>query len=207
MTITVYGDSISGNCLKVKWVLDRLKLTYKWVEIDVRSGVTRAQQFLAVNPVGQVPAAVLPDGRALAQSGAILLYFAEGSDLIPADLFDRAKMFEWMFFEQYSHEPHIAVRRFHLRYLGRRPEDLDPKLLQRGHAALARMEATLSDGGWFAGSRLSLADVALVAYTRMAGEGGFELGAYPRILDWIARCEAELGLGPYAPVDGDARVA
>jgi glutathione S-transferase len=141
---------------------------------------------------------VLEDGRALAQSGAIALYFAENSDLVPADPYDRAKMFEWMFWEQYSHEPYVAVRRFHMRYMGRKPEELDPKLFERGSAALQRMEDALAEGGdWFAGPRLSLADVALVAYTRMAADGGFDLSLYPRIQAWIGRVEAELGLKPY----------
>jgi glutathione S-transferase len=198
MTIKVYGDSISGNCLKVKWVLDRLNLSYDWIETDVTSGSTRTQAFLALNPAGQVPAVVLEDGRALAQSGAIALYFAENSDLVPVDPYDRAKMFEWMFWEQYSHEPYVAVRRFHMRYMGRKPEELDPKLFERGSAALQRMEDALAEGGdWFAGPRLSLADVALVAYTRMAADGGFDLSLYPRIHAWIGRVEAELGLKPY----------
>jgi len=198
MTIKVYGDSISGNCLKVKWVLDRLNLSYDWIETDVTSGSTRTQAFLALNPAGQVPAVVLEDGRALAQSGAIALYFAENSDLVPADPYDRARMFEWMFWEQYSHEPYVAVRRFHMRYMGKKPEELDPKLFERGSAALQRMEDALAEGGdWFAGPRLSLADIALVAYTRMAVDGGFDLGLYPRIRAWIGRVEGELGLSPY----------
>jgi glutathione S-transferase len=207
MSIVVYGDSISGNCLKVRWVLDRLKLSYQWTELDVTSGRTRTADFLAINPAGQVPAVVLSDGRTLAQSGAILLYFAEGSDLIPADPYDRARMFEWMFWEQYSHEPYVAVRRFMLRYLGHRPEDTDPKLFERGSAALRRMEDALADSTWFAGPAISLADVALVAYTRMAGEGGFDLGLYPNIQTWIARTEAALGLEPFVGIEAGPAVA
>ena len=198
MTIKVYGDSISGNCLKVKWVLDRLNLSYDWIETDVTSGSTRTQAFLALTPAGQVPAVVLEDGRALAQSGAIALYFAENSDLVPADPYDRARMFEWMFWEQYSHEPYVAVRRFHMRYMGKKPEELDPKLFERGSAALQRMEDAQAEGvDRFAGPRLSLADIEQDAYTRMAVDGGFDLGLYPRIRAWIGRVEGELGLSPY----------
>jgi len=194
MTLTVYGDRISGNCLKVKWVADRLALAYRWVDIDVVRGEAKAPAFLQVNPAGQVPAVVLGDGRGLAQSNAILLHLAEGSDLIPADSYDRAKMFEWMFWEQYTHEPAIAVRRYHKAYLGKTDAEIDPILMVRGRAALARMEAGLaeSSAGWFAGDRLSLADVALVAYTRVAHEGGFDLADYPAVRAWVMRVEAAL---------------
>ena len=194
MTVRVHGDSISGNCLKVKWILDYFGVGYEWIEYDVRKGRTRSEEFLKLNPAGQVPLVELADGRPLAQSAAIMLHFAEGSDLIPADPYDRAKMFEWMFWEQYSHEPYVAVRRFHMHYLGKREEELDPKLFERGSAALARMEQGLESRDWFAGDRLSLADVALVAYTRMAHEGGFDLGLYPRIQAWISRVEDALGV-------------
>src|ERR1700748_3579558 len=115
----VSGDSISGNCLKVRWVLDLLEIPYEWVETSALSGVTRQPAFLALNPAGQVPAVVLDDGRTLAPPNAILLYLARDTVLIPADAYDRARMFEWLFWEQYSHEPYVAVRRFQLRYLNR----------------------------------------------------------------------------------------
>ena len=196
MTLHVYGDSTSGNCLKVKWVLDRLGIDYGWTEIDVRTGATRTPEFLARNPSGQVPAVVFDDGRTLSQSGAIMLRFAEGTDLIPADAHERARMLEWMFWEQYSHEPYIAVRRYLMVYLKQARENLDPKLFERGSAALSRMELGLEGRDWFAGDRLSLADVALVAYTRMAGSGGFDLRLYPRVSAWVDRVEAALGLDP-----------
>ena len=112
MRLKIYGDSISGNCLKVKWTAERLGLDYEWIEIDLLKGETQTPQFRAINPAGQVPVVVLPDGRPLAQSNAIILHLAEGSDLIPADPYDRARMLEWMFWEQYSHEPYVAVARF-----------------------------------------------------------------------------------------------
>jgi glutathione S-transferase len=190
--LQVYGDSISGNCLKVKWVLDRLSVPYAWHETGVMSGATRTPAFLAINPAGQVPAVVFDDGRGLAQSNAIILRFAEDTDLIPEDPFDRARMFEWMFWEQYSHEPYVAVRRFRLHYLKTPVEDLDPKLFERGSAALKRMDEALTASPWLAGRALSLADVALVAYTRVAHEGGFDLGLYPAVKAWVARVEQAL---------------
>jgi glutathione S-transferase len=190
----IYGDSKSGNCLKVKWAADRLGLPYTWREVDILKGESRTPAFLAMNPAGQVPAVVFEDGRMLAQSNAIVLHLAEGSDLIPADAFDRAKMFEWLFWEQYSHEPAIAVARFQLRYLGRQMSDLEPKLIEKGHSALAVMEQALSQRDYFVGAQLSCADIALVAYTRVAHEGGFDLTPYPSVTAWIERVERDLAI-------------
>jgi len=189
----IYGDSISGNCLKVKWVADSLGLSYDWIETSVVAAETRTEAFLAVNPAGQVPAVILDDGRPLAQSNAIILHLAEGSDLIPADAYDRARMLEWMFWEQYSHEPYIAVARFQIAYLGKTAAELDPKVMPRGEAALQRMENGLT-APFLAGQRLSLADVALVAYTRVAHEGGFDLSPYPKVRAWIGRVEKALNI-------------
>ena len=188
----IYGDSISGNCLKVRWVADRLGLSYDWIETDVLTGATRTPAYLAMNPAGQVPLVVRDDGRVLAQSNAIILHFAEGSDLIPADAYDRARMLEWMFWEQYSHEPYVAVARFHVKYLGKAVSDLDAKIVERGKAALQRLEDGLASSSFLVGESLSLADVALVAYTRVAADGGFNLGDYPRVVAWIGRVEAAL---------------
>ena len=196
--LTVHGDIRSGNCLKVKWLLDVLGRDYRWVETDVMSGMTRSTEFLAINPAGQIPAVVFGDGRALAQSNAILGYFGEGTPFVPADPWDRAKMYEWLFWEQYSHEPYIAVVRFQRAFLGKAAGEVEPRLMQRGHAALDRMEEALTDRDWLAGDAASLADIALVAYTRMAGDGGFDLTDRPRVRAWIARVETVLGLPPYA---------
>jgi len=190
--LRIYGDSISGNCLKVKWTADYLGRAYEWIETDVLKSETRTPEFLALNPAGQAPVVVLDDGRALAQSNAIILFLAEGSDLIPVAAYDRARMLEWMFWEQYSHEPYVAVARFHVKYLGKPVAELDPKLVERGAAALRRLEEGLADRPFLVGPRVSLADVALVAYTRMAPDGGFDLGVYPRVTGWIARVEAAL---------------
>ncbi len=191
---TLYGNSDSGNCLKAKWAADRLGLAYDWVEIDTFSGQTRTDAFLALNPAGQVPVLERADGRTLAQSNAILVHLAEGSDLIPADGFDRAKMFEWLFWEQYSHEPNIAVRRARLKFMGVAEDELDPELLARGRRALGVMEMRLIAREFFVGERLSLADIALVAYTRVAHEGGFDLSDFPAVLGWVRRVESALGL-------------
>lgn len=192
--LTVYGDIRSGNCLKVRWLLDCLGLDYQWIETDVMSGATRTPEFLKMNPAGQLPVAVLADGRPLAQSNAILVHMAEGSDWIPADPWARAKMFEWLFWEQYSHEPYIAVARFQRTLGGRTADEIEPRLMERGHAALARMEAALAEADWLAGGGPTLADLALVAYTRVAPEGGFDPAPYPAVGAWIARVEEAFGI-------------
>lgn len=192
MTLHIYGDSRSGNCLKVKWTADKLGMPYDWTELDIMRGSTRSPQFLALNPAGQVPIAVLDDGKVLAQSNAIILHLADGSNLIPATTFDRAKMFEWLFWEQYSHEPYIAVARFQRLFLGRPIEEIDENLTKRGAAALARLELQLQETPFLVGDHLSLADVALVAYTRVAHEGGFDLSLYPATRAWVGRVEAAL---------------
>ncbi|HEY3798811.1 MAG TPA: glutathione S-transferase family protein [Caulobacteraceae bacterium] len=193
--ITIYGDLISGNCLKVKWTAERLGVSFSWKSVDIMQGQSRTPEFLALNPAGQVPTVILADGRPLAQSNAIILHLAEGSALIPGDAYQRARMFEWLFWEQYTHEPSIAVARFQVRYLGKPPGELDPKLVARGAAALALMQAALAGRDWLVGSEISLADIALVAYTRMAGDGGFVLADYPAVLAWVERVEAELPIG------------
>jgi len=191
----IYGDSISGNCLKVKWVADLLDLSYDWIETDILRGESRTAAYLAMNPAGQAPVVVLDDGRPLAQSNAIILHLAEGSDLIPKDAYDRAKMLEWMFWEQYSHEPYVAVARFQVMHQGKSVGELEPRLVERGKAALQRLEDALAAGTAFlVGERLTLADVALVAYTRAAEEGGFRLADYPTVQGWIGRVEKALGI-------------
>jgi len=192
----IYGDTNSGNCLKVKWVCDYLALPYTWIAIDILKQETRTAQFLKLNSAGQVPVVEFDDGRALAQSNAIIRFLARDSDLIPPDPFATAKMDEWLFWEQYSHEPAIAVCRFQIVYLGRSAADLDPGRVKRGYAALARMEQQLASTRFLIGERLSLADVALLAYTRLAHEGGFDLDAYPSLRRWIGDAEKSLRLSP-----------
>lgn len=190
----IYGSSNSGNCLKTKWVADLLGLPYEWIEIDSFSGQTRTPEFLALNPAGQVPVVKLADGRVLAQSNAIMLHLAEGSHLVPRDPFERAKMFEWLFWEQYSHEPCIAVRIARRYYLHQRDDELDPALMTKGVAALARLELQLAQSDYLVGDSLTLADIALVAYTRVAHRGGFDVSPYPALRAWISRVEGDLGI-------------
>lgn len=192
----IYGDRVSGNCLKVKWTAELVGVAYEWIETSVVRGETRTAEFLALNPAGQAPVLVTPKGKALAQSNAIILYLAEkhGGGLIPDKTFARAKVHEWLFWEQYSHEPYIAVRRFQKVYLGTPDAGLDPKLLDRGLAALTRMERQLTDELFIAGPDFTLADIALVAYTRVAHEGGFDLGAFPEVKAWIRRVEKRLDI-------------
>jgi glutathione S-transferase len=192
----IYGDTKSGNCLKVKWVCDKLALPYGWIDVDTRKGETRTTQFLKMNGAGQVPTVLFDDGRTLAQSNAIIRYLAAGSDLIPTDSFAAAKMDEWLFWEQYSHEPYIAVCRFQMVYLGKPASDLDTDKIKGGYAALARMEHQLAATRFLVGDSVSLADVSLLAYTRVAHEGGFHLGGYASIRRWIGEAERALGLPP-----------
>ena len=190
----IYGDVNSGNCLKVKWVCERLQLPYSWIAIDTLKSETRTSEFLKLNYAGQVPAVELADGRTLAQSNAIIRYLARGSDLIPQDAFGEAKMDEWLFWEQYSHEPYIAVCRFQMFYLGKPASDLDPDKVKRGYAALARMEHQLAVTPYLVGGAVSLADVSLLASTRLAHEGGFHLDGYAAVRRWIGETEKYLGL-------------
>jgi glutathione S-transferase len=190
----IYGDTKSGNCLKVKWVCDKLALTYRWIDIDIMKGQSRTIDFLKLNGAGQVPVVEFDDGRTLAQSNAIIRYLARDTDMVPAVAWDAAKMDEWMFWEQYSHEPYIAVCRFQMAYLGKSVGDLDPEKVKRGYAALARMEHQLALTHFLAGNSFSLADVALLAYTRVAHEGGFHLEGYKALRRWIADSEKALGL-------------
>ena len=192
----IFGDSISGNCLKVKWTADHLSLPYEWVETSVLTGETRTPDFLAMNPAGQVPLALLDDGRPLAQSNAIILHLARGSALIPTDPYLQARMFEWMFWEQYSHEPYVAVARFQVRYRGRDPATLEPELVGRAEAALDRLEAALAGSTWLVGDAFSLADMALLPYTRFAPEAGLDLSRWQSLTAWIRRSEGVLGLAP-----------
>jgi glutathione S-transferase len=190
--ITLYGSSVSGNCLKPKWVAERLGIPVKWIETSAFDGSTRTPEFLALNPAGQVPLAIFSDGRKLAQSNAIMLYLAEGSDLVPGDAYQRAIMYEWLFWEQYSHEPVVAVRIARLHYLNVPEADLDPALLKKGNAALARLQQQLGETPYLVGAALTLADIALVAYTRKAGLGGFKLEDYPAVMAWILRVDRDL---------------
>ena len=195
-TMTIFGDSISGNCLKVKWVAERLGIPFEWVEVRVLDKETRTPEFLALNPAGQVPVVQFGDGRVLAQSNAIIRYLARGSGLVPSDPFSAAQMDAWMFWEQNSHEPYVAVCRFQIVYLGKPVSALDPNLVTRGYVALDHMERRLETTRFLIGDDFSLADIALVAYTRVAHEGGFDLTRYAALRRWIGEAGQRLGLSP-----------
>jgi glutathione S-transferase len=192
----IFGDSNSGNCLKVKWVCDHIALPYTWIEINTLSGETRSAEFLGLNGAGQVPTVVLDDGRPLAQSNGIIRYLARASSLVPDDAYDAAKMDEWLFWEQNSHEPYIAGCRFQMLYLGKPAAELDPDKVKRGYAALARMDRQLASSRFLLDDRLTLADVALLAYTRVAHEGGFRLDDYAAVRRWVGETETSLDLAP-----------
>jgi glutathione S-transferase len=188
----IFGDLGSGNCLKVKFTADYLGKPYEWVHMDIMKGETRRPEFLAKNPFGQIPVVELSDGRHLAQSNAIVLYLARDSALIPSESFDRAKADELMFWEQYSHEPYVAVARFQMVYLGKSIVERETRVVERGEKALDTMERLLQGKSYFVGNRLSVADIALLPYTRLAHEGGFDLSTRPAMREWIARCERDL---------------
>lgn len=194
----IFGDLASGNCLKVKYTADFLALPYRWTTIDIMRGESRTPAFLQLNPSGQVPVIRLADGRALGQSNAILRFIAKGSTLLPEDPFAQAKIDEWLFWEQYNHEPYIAVCRFHMHYLGKSKETRDPVRVQRGEQALDFMNARLENRAWLSGETMSVADISLLAYTRLAGEGGFDLTTRKNVLAWIERSENALQLQPLA---------
>ncbi len=200
--LTLYGDSISGNCQKPRWTADYLDIDHDWVEVDILEGGTQTEEFLALNPVGQVPIARWPDGRVLPQSNAIMLYLAEGSDLIPEDAFQRAQMNSWLFWEQYSHETSIAVRRFKKHYLKLPDSEIDPQLMVKGRRALGVMEMQLTWTDWLVGEAMTCADIALVAYTRVAHEGGFDLAQFPNVERWVSRVEGALSIGHAMPKQG-----
>jgi glutathione S-transferase len=188
----IYGDVISGNCLKVKWTADALGLPYTWVQTDVVKGETRTPAYLAKFPQGQVPAVEFDDGRTLAQSNGIIRYLARGSRLLPDDGFAQAKVDEWLFWEQYSHEPYVAVCRFHMKYLGKSKDEREAWRVESGEKAIDFIEQQLAGRDFLTGPALTIADVAVVAYTRLADEGGFDLAERPGIRKWIARCEQSL---------------
>jgi glutathione S-transferase len=190
----VYGDRGSGNCQKVSITADFLKIPYQWIDIDIMKNESRTDAYLKKSPMGQVPMIELADGRILAQSNAIIRYLASGSPLLPSDAFTQAKIDELLFWEQYSHEPYVATSRYHMVYLGRSKDQREPMRVERGERALDLMEQLIKGRTWFVGDALSVADIALLAYTRLAHEGGFDLATRPGVKAWIRRAENALGL-------------
>jgi glutathione S-transferase len=193
--LRVYGDIQSGNCYKVKLLLSHLALPHEWVFTDTRKGETRTPEFLAKNPNGRIPLLEYEAGQYLPESNAILYYLAEGTAYLPQDRLARAQVLQWMFFEQYSHEPYIATSRYYLHFLGQ-GEKYKEEIERRrkpGYAALGVMESRLSGRQYLVAERYTIADVALYAYTHVAHEGGFDLAAYPAVRDWLARVKAQPG--------------
>lgn len=192
--LTIFGDSISGNCLKVKFTADLLGLPYDWVEISLLAKETRTAEFLGLNPAGQVPVVRLADSSVLAQSNAIILHLAEGSNVIPASAYDRALMYQWLFWEQYSHEPAIAVLRFQRLYLQTPDSEIAPALIEKSEKALTLMQNHMAAREYFAGDALTLADIALVAYTRFAHDAKLDLARWPAVKAWVRRIENDLNI-------------
>ncbi|MFZ5672678.1 MAG: glutathione S-transferase family protein [Pseudomonadota bacterium] len=192
----VYGDRNSGNCQKVSITADFLQIPYEWIDIDITKGESRTEAYLRKSPMGQVPMIELDDGRCLAQSNAIIRYLAQGTSLLPADTFTQAKIDELLFWEQYSHEPYVATSRYHMVYLGRSKDQREAWRVERGEKALDLMQQLIKGNMWFVGDSLSVADIALLAYTRLAPEGGFDLDTRPDVKAWIMRAEMALGLPP-----------
>ena len=187
--LTVYGDILSGNCYKVKWVLHALAIPHQWHHIDILAGGTQTASFLALNPNGKVPLLVIDQDSVLWESNAIINYLAEGSALLPSTPFARAQVLQWQFFEQYSHEPFIAVARYIKTFLNlpdSKRSEYEAKQAG-GHKALKLMNSHLEKHDFFVNNQLSLADISLFAYTHVAPEGGFDLEPYPFIRRWLER--------------------
>jgi glutathione S-transferase len=204
MKLRVYGDMLSGNCYKVKLLMQWLGLEHEWRHVDVMAGETRTPEFARLNPNAKIPVLELADGTRLAESNAILNFLAEGTPFLPSDRLERARVLQWQFFEQYSHEPYIAVARFINKYLGLPAERLAEYQAKQagGHKALAVMESHLQGRAFFVGGGPTIADLSLFAYTHVADEGGFDLAGYPAIRDWIARVQSLPGSIPMARENG-----
>lgn len=192
---TLYEFASSGNCYKLRLAMAQLGIPFRRIEKDITRGETRTAEFLAINPNGRIPVLVTPDNRVLPESSAALWYLARDSKLMPVDAFQQAQILQWMFFEQYNHEPNIATSRYWIHVLGEKQkyaEALTEKQ-QKGHDALSVMETHLSERDFFVGSDYSIADIALYAYTHVAGQGGFSLEDYPAIRAWLKRVEQQPG--------------
>ncbi len=188
-SVKIYGDIQSGNCYKVKLLCALLDIEHQWIHVDILAGETRTPEFLAKNPNGKIPLLELADGRCLSESNAILNFLASDSDLLPKDYFQLAKVHQWQFFEQYSHEPFVAVARFISKYLGlpeARRADFESKQ-EGGNSALSVMETQLMKTPYLVGDKLTTADITLYGYTHVAHEGGFDLSKYPAIQSWLGR--------------------
>jgi glutathione S-transferase len=197
----LYNSQVSGNCYKVRLLFAHLGIEYERQEVSVSDRSNRPELLGGLNPALRVPTLVLDDGRSLGESGAIIWFFGEGTRFVPADSYERAQMLQWMFFEQYDLEPAVAVVRFWLAYSGRPRDDFADRLDERvaaGYRALDALERHLDGRAWIVGDGMTLADIALYAYTHVADEGGFELDRYPAIGAWLERLAREPG---HVPID------
>jgi len=197
---TLYDYLDSGNGYKIRLLMHQLGLPYRWIELDILRGATRTPDFLRRNPNGRIPTLELDDGTCIAESNAILWYLGEGTPLVPDERVQRAQVLQWMFFEQYSHEPYVATPRFIVKHLppeSSRQAEL-PKRREQGHAALRVMDRHLEGRQFFVAERYTIADIALYAYTHVAHEGGLELSAYANVLRWLSRVAA---LPDYVPLE------
>jgi glutathione S-transferase len=191
--IRLYDYLPSGNGYKVRLLLTQLAIPFERIELDIIKGETRTPKFLAKFPNGRIPAVEFDDGKLLFESNAIITYFADGTPFLSADRFDRAQMLQWLFFEQYSHEPYIAS----VRYMVIHPDVQDDRrqildqMGRRGYDALNVMESHLKSREWFVGTHYSIADIALYAYTHVANEGGFDLSPYTAIRSWLERVKSQ----------------
>jgi glutathione S-transferase len=198
--VLLYDSPVSGNCYKVRLLLAHLGIPHERRAMDVVDRSNREEVLGGLNPALRVPTLVLDDGRSLGESGAILWYFGEGTPFVPQDRYERAQVLQWMFFEQYDHEPAIAVARFWLAFSGRADEVRDqvPEWQAKGNRALAAMERHLNGRAWLVGEHMTIADIALYAYTHVADEAGFDLGPYPAIRAWLERVASRPG---HVPID------
>jgi glutathione S-transferase len=193
--INLYEMAVSGNCYKIRLLLHHLGVTYRRIEVEPGNSGTRSPDFLAKNPIGKVPTIELEPGVFLAESNAILCYFAEGTPYLPADRLERARVMQWLFYEQYSHEPYIAVMRAWKRYFGipAGREGEVPMRMEKGYEALATMDRELATRPFMAGEQYTIADIALYAYTHVAGEGDFDLQPYAHLRAWLDRVVTQQG--------------
>ena len=197
----VYGMRSSGNCYKVYLAAKQLGLPFEWVETNIMQGATRTLEFLAMNPNGKVPTLEIEPGKYLPESNAILYFLADGTPLLPTDRYQRAQVLQWLFYEQYSHEPYVAVARFIIYFLGNPPErraDLEMRQ-KRGYQAFDVMEKHLFANDYFVANRYTIADIALYAYTHVADTGGFDMSGYPRVNALLERVKAQPG---YVTMEG-----
>jgi glutathione S-transferase len=199
--VRLYNSAVSGNCYKVRLLFAHLGVEYETVELSVVDRSNRPDVLGGLNPALRVPTLVLDDGRPLGESNAILWYFGDGTDYVPTDKYERAQVLQWQFFEQYQHEPAIAVARFLIEYSELRREQYEdrlPQLLKNGYVALDAMERHLDGKSFLVGERYSIADISLYAYTHVADEGGFDLEPYPATRSWLERVASQPG---HVPID------